>query len=80
MIWKEEALDIFTNTWAIIYQPSKNEKGEDLPGDQQSVDFMHYCNENLFVVNIVENDFIEGDLNKVMHEFIGAHQDALASL
>lgn len=27
MIWKDEALNIFTNTWAVIYKPNKNEKG-----------------------------------------------------
>ena len=40
MIWKDEALDIFTNTWGQIYKPSKNEKGEDIMGDEPSVEFM----------------------------------------
>lgn len=80
MIWKDEALNIFQNTWAVIYKPAKNEKGEDLPGDEPSVAFMDHCSENLFVVNIVENDFIEGDLNKVMKDFIETHQEALNAL
>ena len=80
MIWKDEALNIFSNTWAVIYQPSKNEKGEDLPGDEPSVAFMNQCADSLFVVNIVENDFIEGDLNKVMQDFVTANAEALAAL
>lgn len=80
MIWKDEALNIFTNTWGLIYKPNKNEKDEDLPGDQASVEFMEYCANNMFVVNIVENDFIEGDLNKVMAEFVQANQEALNAL
>ena len=80
MIWKDEALNIFTNTWGLIYQPNKNEKGEDLPGDPSSVEFMQYLKDNLFVVNIVENDWIEGDLNKVMSDFIEAQQEALNAL
>lgn len=27
MIWKNEALNIFTNTWAVIYKTQKNENG-----------------------------------------------------
>lgn len=43
MIWKDEALNIFTNTWAVIYKPSKNDKDEDLAGDAPSVEFMKHC-------------------------------------
>ena len=63
MIWKDEALNIFKNTWANIYKDSKNDKGEDLVGDEPSVKFLDSCVDNLFVVNIVENDYIGGDLN-----------------
>lgn len=44
------------------------------------MEFMEYCAHNMFVVNIVENDFIEGDLNKVMADFVQANQDALNAL
>lgn len=43
MIWKEEALNIFANTWAVIYKPGKNDKGEDLVGDEASVEFLNNC-------------------------------------
>jgi hypothetical protein len=40
MIWKDEALNIFCNTWGIIYKAQKNEKGEDIAGDDASYEFM----------------------------------------
>ena len=80
MIWKDEALKIFTNTWAVIYKPGKNDKDEDLPGDEPSVAFMQHCSDNLFVVNIVENNYIEGDLNGVIKSFIDENAAALAAL
>ena len=80
MIWKDEALNIFTNTWAVIYKPAKNDKDEDLPGDEPSVEFMKKCSEDLFVVNIVENDFVNGDLNKVVKDFIEENAAALQAL
>ena len=80
MIWKDEALNIFTNTWAVIYKPAKNDKDEDLPGDEPSVEFMKKCSQDLFVVNIVENDFVNGDLNKVIKDFIEENAAALQAL
>jgi len=80
MIWKDEALNIFNNTWAVVYKPAKNDKDEDLPGDEPSVQFLQKCSENLFVVNIVENDFINGDLNAVVKEFIEANAATLSAL
>lgn len=80
MIWKDEALNIFNNTWAVIYKDSKNDKGEDLAGDEPSCKFLETCVENLFVVNIVENDYVSGDLNAVITEFIEKNQEALKAL
>merc|ERR1712086_115609 len=80
MIWKDEALNIFSNTWAVIYKPSKNEKGEEIAGDDASYEFMQKCSETLYVVNIVENDFVGGDLNQVIKQFIEKHQDTLNAL
>lgn len=80
LLWKNEALEVFTNTWAAIYKPSKNEKGEDLLGDPASVQFLEECKHSLFVVNIVENDYVGGDLNKVLVDFINENQAALTAL
>jgi len=80
LIWKNEALNIFTNTWAVIYKPTKNDKGEELTGDDDSVAFLNKCAEDLFVVNIVENDYIGGDLNGVITSFIEKNQEAINAL
>lgn len=80
IIWKDEALNIFTNTWGVIYKTLKNEKGEDILGDEASSEFMKKCSERLFVVNIVENDYVGGDLNTVIKQFIEKHQEALTNL
>lgn len=63
-------MNVFTRTWAAIYKPYKTEKGEDKEGSPESVKFLEECSKNLFVMNIVENDFIGGDLNKVITMFI----------
>ena len=80
MIWKDEALKIFTNTWAVIYQSQKNEKGEEIAGDDASCEFMKKCTDSLYLVNIVENDYIGGDLNAVIKQFIEENKDALTAL
>jgi len=80
MIWKEEALNIFSNTWALIYKASKNDKGEEIAGDDASYEFMQKCSENLFVVNIVENDYVGGNLTEVIKLFIEKHQETLNAL
>lgn len=80
MIWKQEALNVFTRTWAQIYKPHKTEKGEDKAGSPESVEFLEKLTKNLFVMNIVENDFIEGDLNKIITEFIQKNQEAINAL
>ena len=48
------------------YKAQKNEKGEDIVGDDASYEFMKQCSENMYLVNIVENDFIGGDLNSTI--------------
>jgi len=70
MIWKQEALNVFPRTWAQIYKPHKNDKGEDVNGSPESVKFLEECTKKLFVMNIVENDYVSGDLNKVITDFI----------
>ena len=61
-IWKNEALKSFVDTWSIIYQ------GEN--GDSASAQFLEKCQNEFFLVNIVDNNFVEGDLNKVMLDFV----------
>jgi len=62
LIWKDEALKGYTATWAKIYD-----------GDQASIDFLRECHDSLFVMNIVDNDYVEGDINSIICSFIEAH-------
>lgn len=74
-IWKDEAFNSFVNTWALIYKAKKNKDGSEEPADQESIDFLTRCYNELWLVNIVDNDYIEGDLNKVIEEFIDENQE-----
>mmetsp|Transcript_16525 Transcript_16525/g.28076 ORF Transcript_16525/g.28076 Transcript_16525/m.28076 type:complete len:131 (-) Transcript_16525:141-533(-) len=61
-IWKNEVFRAWHDTWGAIY------KGED--GDEASLKFLDQCSNDLFLVNIVDNDFIEGDLSKILLDFV----------
>jgi len=51
-------------TWAVIYKPK-----EGVEGDEASVSFLQKCQEDLYLVNIVDNDYIEGDLYSNLLKF-----------
>jgi methylenetetrahydrofolate reductase (NADPH) len=57
-IWKEEAFRAWLDTWAVIYK------------DEESKDFLQKCHDDMFLVNIVDNDYIEGDLYANLLRFI----------
>jgi len=80
MIWKDECFKSFTETWAAIYRPAKNKEGELVGGDAESVNFLQSCAETLFLVNVVDNDYMEGDLNEIMHRFIEANKELIDSI
>lgn len=63
IIWKDECFETFTEIWAAIYEPFKNKEGELTGGDAESVAFLKECHDSLFLVNVVDNNFIEGDLD-----------------
>lgn len=69
MIWKDEALRAF-ETWSIIYQRQPKTKDDEEDGDQASVEFLKNQMQELYLMNVVENDYIGGDLKKVITEFI----------
>lgn len=79
-IWKDEAFNSFVNTWALIYKAKKNKDGSEEPADQDSMDFLTKCYSDLWLINIVDNDYIEGDLNKVISDFIDENKDMIASI
>jgi len=63
-IWKDEAFKAWMETWAVIYKPK-----EGVEGDEASVSFLQKCQEDLYLVNIVDNDYIEGDLYSNLLKF-----------
>lgn len=60
-IWKDEAFKAWTETWGLIY---KAEEGA------ASAEFLAKCKEGLYLVNIVDNDYIEGDLYANLLKFV----------
>lgn len=80
-IWKDEAFKTWIDTWAKIYQPQKDKDGnETSPGSPESIAFLQKCHDELYLMNIVDNDYVEGDLAKVLSDFIDENQDLIKSL
>jgi methylenetetrahydrofolate reductase (NADPH) len=52
MIWKDEAFSSWVEGWAIIY-------GNDSP----SYEFLDKIHKSFYLMNVVDNDYINGDLN-----------------
>jgi hypothetical protein len=48
--------------------------------DSDSYKFLNRCHDTFYLVNIVDNDFINGDLDKVMLDFIKEHENLINSL
>ena len=57
MIWKDEAFSIWMNDWAAIYE-----------GDSISYSILKNIYENYYLVNIVDNDFINSKMIKEILE------------
>ena len=57
MIWKDEAFSIWMNDWAAIYE-----------GDSISYSVLKNIYENYYLVNIVDNDFINSKMIKEILE------------
>ena len=62
----KEVFRVWTDTWAPIYKAKKGKDGVEIPADQETIDFLKKCYDTFFLVNVVDNDYIGGDLNKVM--------------
>jgi methylenetetrahydrofolate reductase (NADPH) len=55
--------------WAIIY-------GLETP----SFDFIKKLHSSFYLMNVVDNDYINGDLNAVFKEFFDKHQELISTL
>ena len=59
MIWKDEAFASWVDNWGIIY-------GLEDP----SCKYLENVRNSYYLINIVDNDFIGGDLDKIILGFI----------
>lgn len=69
LIWKDEAFAQWLDPWALVY-------GFDSP----SSEFLQRCHDTLYLMNVVDNDYINGDLDKVFDEFIKENKALIESL
>ena len=69
MIWKDEAFQSWVDIWAVIYG-----------NDNESYKFLEKVQRTFFLMNIVDNDFINGDLNKVILDFVDENKQLIDSL
>jgi methylenetetrahydrofolate reductase (NADPH) len=58
-IWREEAFDLWLNDWAYIYEQNS-----------ESRTLFEKVHNTYVLVNIVENDFVSGDLNRAFQGLI----------
>ena len=46
-------------------------------GDPESIKFLEETANTLFLINIVDNNYIDGDLNLVIHKFISENSEVI---
>ena len=68
-IWKDEAFASWIDNWGIIYGV-----------DSYQFEFLQRCHDSFYLVNVVDNDYINGDLNKVINNFIEESQNIIRTL
>jgi methylenetetrahydrofolate reductase (NADPH) len=61
-IWKDEAFSHWLNKWAVIYDK-----------DSKTYEYLRSVHDSYYLVNVVENDFVHGDLSKLLCDFIDQH-------
>ena len=69
VIWKDEAFQCWLDNWGFIY-------GFESP----SFKYLELVHNNFFLVNVVDNDVVNGDLNGVFSDFIDKYQDIINQL
>lgn len=79
LIWKDEAFKVWLDNWALIYQ--KHTVGEkELAAEEDSIKFLAECHDSLYLMNIVDNDFIESKLGSIMKKFVEDNSDLISKL
>lgn len=69
LIWKDEAFLSWVDQWGVIY-------GQ----ETESYAFLKNIYDSFYLVNVVDNNFVNGNLNKVISDFIEENQDLISSL
>jgi len=69
LIWKDEIFSQWLNPWAVTYGT-----------ESESYHFLETCYNTFYLVNIVDNDYIGGDLNQVINDFIKNNEELITSL
>ena len=60
MVWKDEAFDLWTSEWGSLY----SSESED---DVKSLGILQQVKSSYFLVSLVDNDFINGDIFKLFY-------------
>lgn len=69
LIWKDEAFSHWMDKWATIYDK-----------DSKSHEYLQSVHDSYFLVNVVENDFINGNLSEILCQFIDKNQELIKSI
>lgn len=65
--WKTEAFSLWLQEWAVIYEE-----------DSEAFDLIHSIHDEYFLVNVVDNDFVGGDLFRVFDVALKVLDDSKA--
>ncbi len=68
-LWKSEAFAAWLDKWAYIYEP-----------ESPSQAFLKKIHDTFYLMNVVDNDFINSDLSAIMIDFITKNQDMINAL
>jgi len=64
MIWKDEAFKRWLD-WASIYST------------EHSQNTLLYIHDNFYLMNVVENDYVDGNLNQTLFEFLLTYREEI---
>ena len=62
-VWKDEAFDLWLSSWAAVYEE-----------DSESRRLLQRIHDTYFLVNVVDNDYVDGDLLGFLLEAVGTAQ------
>jgi len=63
LVWKDEAFSLWLQVWAPIYDE-----------ESTSSEIIHTVHDTFFLVNLVDNDFMRGDIFAVFNELLAARE------